>query len=183
MRAFYIMSLAAIGVVAQNDCSSGGFDNNNGECMWNCEWSGDNLSFNIELSDSGDVLAWFLGDRRDGVMYGHTIYQTGHRNEGRSLGHSFDNDSKLASITARYMRSSGDSYLISLRTATLNWDDTSRNIISAERQKYQSLELSASKAFSFGYLEAKLNFQSKVVTLTQGILPRFVAGLTWRIDI
>lgn len=145
--------------------------------------SGDNLSFNIELSDSGDVLAWFLGDRRDGVMYGHTIYQTGHRNEGRSLGHSFDNDSKLASITARYMRSSGDSYLISLRTATLNWDDTSRNIISAERQKYQSLELSASKDFSFGYLEAKLNFQSKVVTLTQGILPRFVAGLIWRIDI
>ena len=145
--------------------------------------SGENLSFNIELSDSGDVLAWLIGDRRDGVMYGHTIYKTGHRYDGRTLGHSFDNDSKLASLAVTYTKSDGEFYRISIRTATLNWDDTSRNIVSAERQKYQSFEFFASKRFEFGHLDAKMNIQSRAVTLTQGILPRLAAGLTWRIDI
>jgi len=145
--------------------------------------NGNSLTINSELSDSGDVLAWFFGKRRAGVMYGHHIYRTGHRYDGRSLGHSFDNDSKLASLTATYIRGHSESYSISLRTATINWDDTLRNIVSAERQKYQSLELSASKQFAFGHLEAKMNIQSEAITLTQGILPRFVGGLTWRIDI
>ena len=144
---------------------------------------GDTLTLNTELSDSGDVRAWFFGERRAGVMYGHHIYRTGHRYDGKALGHSFDNDSKLASITATYTRGGGDSYRISLRTATLNWDGTNRNIVSAERQKYQSVEFSASKLFNFGRLEAKMNIQSRAVTLTQGILPRFVGGLTWRIDV
>lgn len=144
---------------------------------------GDNLTLNAELSDSGNVRAWLFGERRAGIMYEHRIYRTGHRYDGRTLGHSFDNDSKLASISATYTRSYGDSYRISLSTATLNWDDTSRNIISAGRQKYQSVELSASKRFDIGKFEAKLNIQSKAMTLTQGILPRFVGGITWRIEI
>ena len=144
---------------------------------------GDNFKINAELSDSGNVRAWLFGERVAGVIYGHFIYKTGHRYDGRTLGHSFDNDSNLASLTGTYTRSSGDSYRISLRSATLNWDDTNKNIVSAHRQKYQSVELLASKRFTFGYLEAKINVQSKAVTLTQGILPRFVGGLTWRIDI
>lgn len=144
---------------------------------------GGSFKINAELSDSGDVRAWLFGKRRAGVMYNHFIYKTGHRYDGRTLGHSFDNDSKLASLTATYTRSSGDSYRISLRSATLNWDDTNKNIVSAHRQKYQSVELLASKQFTFGHLEAKMSFQSKSVTLTQGILPRFVGGLAWRINI
>lgn len=144
---------------------------------------GDNLNFIAELSDSGDVLAWFFGKRQAGVMYGHHIYATGHRYDGRTLGHSFDNDSKLASISATYTRSLGEIYRITLRTATINWDDTSRNIVSVIRQKYQSLELSASKQFALGNLEVKMNLQSRMVTLTQGILPRFMGGITWRINI
>ena len=144
---------------------------------------GNTLTFNAELSDSGNVMYWFLGERRGGVMYRHSTYRTGHRYDGRTLGHSLDNDSKLASLTATYTQSSGNSYRISLRTATLNWDDTSNNIVSAERQKYQSAELSIFRQFEFGHLEAKMNFQSRADTLTQGILPRFVGGLTWRLDI
>ncbi|MDC1429244.1 capsule assembly Wzi family protein [Emcibacteraceae bacterium] len=144
---------------------------------------GDSFKINAELSDSGNVRAWLFGERRAGVMYGHFIYKTGHRYNGRTLGHSFDNDSKLASFTATYIRSSGDSYRISLRAASINWDDTNKNIVSAHRQNYQSVELLASKRLLFGHVEAKMNFQSKAVTLTQSILPRFVGGLTWRIDI
>ena len=144
---------------------------------------GDTITFNAELSDSGNVRAWFFGKRRGGVMYGHSTYLTGHRYNGSTLGHSFDNDSKLASITATYTLKSGDNYSLSLRTATLNWDDTNKNIISARKQKYQSVELSASKLLNFGHLVAKMNIQSNADTLTQGILPRFVGGLTWRIDI
>ncbi|MDG1707546.1 MAG: capsule assembly Wzi family protein, partial [Emcibacteraceae bacterium] len=144
---------------------------------------GDALNINVELSDSGNVREWFFGERRGGVMYGHSTYRTGHRYDGRTLGHSFDTDSKLASLSVSYSRRSGDIYSIKLRSASINWDDTNKNIISAHRQKYQAIELLASKQISYGQLEAKMNFQSKVVTLTQGVLPRFVGGLTWRIDI
>ena len=144
---------------------------------------GDSFKINAELSDSGNVRAWLFGERRAGVIYGHFIYKTGHRYDGRTLGHSFDNDSKLASLSGTYTRSNGDSLRISLRSATLNWDDTNKNIVSAHRQKYQSVAILASKWFTFGYLEAKINVQSKAVTLTQGTLPRFVGGLTWRIFI
>lgn len=145
--------------------------------------NGATLTINSELSDSGNVLAWFFGERRGGIIYNHTAYKSGHRYDGRTLGHSFDNDSKLASLTATYTASSGDSYRISLRTATLNWDGTSRNIVSTRPQKYKSVELAAAKSIGFGSLEAKLNIQSRAITLTQGTLPRFVGGLTWRIDI
>lgn len=144
---------------------------------------GDMLIFNTEWSDSGSVLAWFFGKRDPGTIYNHFIYRTGHRFDGRTLGHSLDNDSKLFSLSATYTRAEGESYNISLRTATLNWDNTTRNIVSAKRQKYKSLNVAATKQFVFGYLEAKMNIQSKAITLTQGILPRFTASIAWRIDI
>lgn len=141
---------------------------------------GDMLTINPEWSDSGNVLAWFFGERRGGVIYRHHIYQTGHRYAGRSLGHSFDNDSKLISLSTTYTRSSGDSYRLSLRTATLNWDGTNRNIVSLTPQKYKSAEFSATNQFDFGRLQANVSVQTKAVTLTQGALPRFTAGISWQ---
>lgn len=143
---------------------------------------GDSLALNAEWSDSGNVLAWFFGKRRRDVMYSHSRYKTGHRYAGRSLGHSFDSDSKLVSLTAAYTRSGGDSYRLSFRTATLNWDGGLKNIVSLTSQKYKSLELTASNHFNFGRLEVKASAQSKVTTLTQGILPRFTAGIGWQKD-
>ncbi len=145
--------------------------------------NGDNLSLNVELSDTSAVKFFFFGQRFPGSLYNHANYKTGHRFDNRTLGHSLDSGSKLASVTAIYTHSEGDNYRVTFRSATINWEDVSRNIVSSGRQKYQSLELSASKLFNFGYLEANMSFQSKSVTLTQGVLPRFVGGLTWRINI
>lgn len=141
---------------------------------------GDNLAINIELSDSGNVKAWFFGERRSGIMYNHSIYRTGHRYDGRTLGHSLDNDSKLLSLSTTYTRSNGDRINLILRSATINWDDTSRNIVSDRRQKYQSVELSALKKIRLGEVEASVSLQTKAVTLTQGVLPKFLFGLNWR---
>ena len=143
--------------------------------------NGDVLSLNVELSDSGGVERWFFGKRFLGTMYNHSIYTTGHRFDGRTLGHSLDSGSKMVMLAATYTRSSGEVLKITLRSATINWDDTNRNIISAESQKYQNIELSASKEFNFGFLETHVSFQSKAITLTQGVLPSFNAGLTWNI--
>lgn len=144
---------------------------------------GDNITLNVELSDTSVIKYFFFGQRFPGSLYNHSIYRSGHRFDGRTLGHSLDSGSRLASVTATYTRDGGDTYRASLRTATINWDDTTRNVVSAGRQNYQSFELSGSKQFGFGYLEVNMSIQSKAVTLTQGILPRFVGGLTWRLDI
>lgn len=142
--------------------------------------NGDMLTFNAELSDSGNVEAWFFGHRAPGVMYNHTIYGTGHRYDGRTLGHSFDNDSKLASLSATYVRGAGDTYSVRYNTGTINWDNTSRNIVSAESQKYQSLEITASKTFEIGRFEVYGSIQSESVLLTQGKLPKFNIGFMWK---
>ena len=145
--------------------------------------NGDMLTINPEWSDSGNVLAWFFGKRSPGGMYGHSIYRTGHRYAGRSLGHSFDNDSKLISLNTTYTRASGESYRLSLRAATINWDGTNRNIISLTPQNYKSAELSFSKNFEFGRLEVKASVQTRAATLTQDLLPRFTTGINWRKDL
>lgn len=142
--------------------------------------SGDSWSLNAEWSDSGNVLAWFLGERRGDVMYNHHIYQTGHRYLGRSLGHSFDNDSKLISLNTTFTRASGELYRLSLRAATINWDGSARNIISLTPQNYKSAEFSYANSFSFGDLEVKASVQTRVATLTQGLLPRYTAGISWK---
>lgn len=142
--------------------------------------AGDMLTFNVELSDSGDVEAWFFGRRRPGVMYNHSIYGTGHRYDGRTIGHSLDTDSKLASLSAIYTRSGGDTYSIRFNIGTINWDDTLRNIVSAQRQKYKSVEISVSKNFEIGHFEVYGSIQSETLTLTQGVLPKFQGGMVWK---
>lgn len=144
---------------------------------------GGNLSFNLELSDTNAIKYFFFGQRFPGSLYNHSLYTSGHRFDGRTLGHSLDSGSRLASITTVYTSSIGGSYRLTLRKGTINTDGGSRNFISARSQKYQSAELSASKAFDFGQLELKVAIQTRAVILTQGTLPRLAGGLTWRIDI
>ncbi|MEZ5757452.1 MAG: capsule assembly Wzi family protein [Emcibacteraceae bacterium] len=145
--------------------------------------NGDSLSINAELSDSGDVQAWFFGKRYPGTMYNHSIYGTGHRYDGRSLGHSLDTDSRLASLMISYSRAEGDMYSIILRTGSLNWDNTTRSQLSFGRQKYSDFELKASKKIGIGIIEANLNIQSEIFTLTQGVLPNVTGGIIWRVNL
>lgn len=145
--------------------------------------NGGNLSINLELSDTSAIKFFFYGERNPRSLYNHFIYKTGHRFDGRTLGHSFDTNSKLASLTTTYTRAGGDTYRVSFRTSTLNFYNTSRTIISAQRQNYQSVELSTSKAFDFGQIELEIAIQTRAVTFTQGTLPRLAGGLIWRIDI
>ncbi len=143
---------------------------------------GDTLTINTEWSDSGNVLAWFFGQRIRGVIYGHRIYITGHRFDGRTLGHSLDNDSKLISFTTTYDREDGSTYSLSLRSATINWDNNNKNIISLSPTKYKSVEAKASNQFDFGRLELSITLQTKIHTLTQGKLPLLSAGIVWQKD-
>lgn len=142
--------------------------------------NGGNLSINLELSDTSAIKYFFFGKRYPRSLYNHRLYKTGHRFDSRTIGHSFDTNSKLASLTTVYTRASGDTYRVSFRAGTLNFDNVIGNIVSAQSQKYQSVELSASKAFDFGQLELEIAMQTRTVTLTQGTLPRLAGGLTWR---
>ncbi|MDC1089797.1 capsule assembly Wzi family protein [Emcibacteraceae bacterium] len=141
---------------------------------------GDNLRFNIELSDSGDTERWLYGKRYLGTMYNHSIYRTGHRYDGLTLGHSLDSGSKLASIKAEYVSSEGNSLGVILSRATLNWDDTNRNVISANSQSYSKVEFQATRSFSLGVISAKIALQSKAITLTQGVLPKGIVNIMWQ---
>lgn len=145
--------------------------------------NGGNLSINLELSDTNAIKYFFFGKNFPQSLYNHFLYKSGHRFDGRSLGHSLDSASKLASVTSVYTSSIGDRYRLTLRTGKINTIGGPLNTISAGSQKYQSAELSALKAFDFGQLELEVTIQTKALTLTHGTLPLLTGGLTWRIDI
>ena len=145
--------------------------------------NGDNLSFNVELSDSGNVQAWLFGKRRPGIMYEHRIYRTGHRYDGRVLGHALDRDSKLISLMATFSNNNAEVYSLGLFAASLNWDGLENHFISAQRQTYRGVDFSVSKRFNIGKITATLRHQSNVVTFSQGRLPSVVGELSWMIDI
>jgi len=141
---------------------------------------GGDLKVNVELSDSGDVERWFYGRRYLGTMYNHSIYLTGHRYDDRTLGHSLDSGSKLASVKAEYTNSTGNSYGIIFSNATINWDNTNLNIVSANSQNYSKIEIQTSQSFVLGDIKANLTYQTKAITLTQGVLPKIAANVSWR---
>ena len=114
-------------------------------------------------------------------MYNHGLYRSGYRFDARTLGHSLDSGSRQASFKAEYVNSSGDTIGIILTRATINWDQTTRNIISTSAQNYSKAEMQATKKIPFGNLHASISVQSKVATLTQGILPRFTGNLIWSV--
>lgn len=93
--------------------------------------------------------------------YNHGIYRTGYRYRGRSVGHGADNDARLISIGALLVDDADTQWRVLLRYGALNRGGgaDSRNTLTPTKQDVKSLDISHSRAFSFGVIDLGLGYE------------------------
>ena len=126
--------------------------------------------------------AWFQGigfieyddtstsssSQRYNVLYNHSIYQTGYRYQGRSIGSTWDNDSRVTSIGAIGYLSNGDSIEARYSHGELNVDslDTgfaTRHSIATQGSRFNSLSAKWQRAFDWGELQIEGRYTDRLV--------------------
>ena len=112
----------------------------------------------------GDTLA-----RRGGIgensavpnsAYNHSIFKTGYRYNGRSLGHGMDGDGLSFSLGSTLIQSAGHTWNLSLRHMEINRKGSpdSRHTLSATPQELLDIQLSYDRLTAFGRIYAGIGY-------------------------
>ena len=106
--------------------------------------------------------------QRYNVLYNHSIYRTGYRYQGRSIGSTWDNDSTVTSIGAIGYLNNGDSIEARFSSGELNVDSLdsgapSRHSITTEGSRFNSLSTKWQRAFEWGDLKIEGRYTDRLV--------------------
>jgi len=112
----------------------------------------------------GDTLA-----RRGGIgensavpnsAYNHSIFKTGYRYNGRSLGHGMDGDGLSFSLGSTLVQSAGHTWNLSLRHMEINRKGSpdARHTLSATPQELLDIQLSYDRLTAFGRIYAGIGY-------------------------
>jgi len=109
-----------------------------------------------EYSDTVSQNVWLFGEKRNNVIYEHSIYRTGYRYKGRSLGHSLDSDSKLFSIVGEYKDANDWAYTVKYHNTRINTDGVGNNTVSLSNKNIDIFEASVQGELGLGNLKLDL---------------------------
>ncbi len=92
--------------------------------------------------------------------YNHSIYRTGYRYNGRSLGHSIDGDGISYSLGSTWLLSAGHSWNLSLRYMEINrvGPPDTRHTLSTTPQDLVDIQVSHERQTVFGRIHAGLGY-------------------------
>lgn len=79
-------------------------------------------------------------NRAFNIAYNHSIYRSGYRDKGRSIGHAMDGDGLMRSIGAFIVKDNGDLYGLKLRDYAINRDGRGPNSVSIDPLDGNSIE-------------------------------------------
>ena len=146
--------------------------------------------FGLESWSYGAMGSWrFRGEFADttcsftrerpqyGCAYRNGLYPQGYTYRGRVMGHSMDNDSRMYSIAALFIRENGDALALTVRRVELNRDGGS-HAISTMPADLDDVELRASREFRAGKLRFGLGYENIRETTNSGSGLR--AFLNWQ---
>ena len=107
------------------------------------------------LEFAGTTCQFYESSSRPNCGYNNTIYETGYRYRGRSIGHSADNDAEVISVGGTAIEADGDSWIAILRVADLNneGDPDPRNTVTPTPADFTAFEISHRKVLPYGELE------------------------------
>jgi hypothetical protein len=114
--------------------------------------------------------------------YNHSIYETGYRYRGRVIGHGSENDSRIVSAGVVLVDSEDTQWHALLRVGDLNraGSPDSRNTLTPTPQELLSIDLSHSRVFSFGVIEAGVGYEQIDDTASGDNLNEGRVYLQWR---
>ncbi|MEM6818432.1 MAG: capsule assembly Wzi family protein [Pseudomonadota bacterium] len=113
------------------------------------------LSYRAFAEFSGTTCQFYESSSRPNCAYNNSIYQTGYRYRGRSIGHGADNDAELFSVGAVVIATGGDVWQGVVRFGELNneGEPDARNQVSTNPADYLELEVSYRRALKVGEIE------------------------------
>lgn len=119
---------------------------------WSWRWFGEFAGTTCQFHESSKIF---------NCAYNHSIYRTGYRYRGRSIGHGTDNDAELVSTGLFLINGEGSHWRLLLRTGELNagGPPDARNTVSSIPRDLNSIDLSYSHAFRYGVVEAGIGYQ------------------------
>ena len=93
--------------------------------------------------------------------YNHTIYQTGYRYQGRSIGHAADNDARMLSLGIALANAEEQEWRILLRSGRLNDGGApdSGHSVTPTPLKLSSIDLTHGRLFAYGRVELGLGLE------------------------
>lgn len=129
------------------------------------DWSGylfNRWSSQAFLEYAGTTCQFHESSKRFDCAYNQIIYQTGYRFRGRAVGHGADNDANLFSAGLTLVDSDDTQWRALLRFGELNrgGEPDPRNTVTATPQDIASIDVSHSRAFWFGVIDAGIGFET-----------------------
>ena len=115
----------------------------------------------IEVSDSMCREGGFgFSDMKPNCAYDHSIYQTGYRYFGKSIGHPADGDTLSYSMGSTLVQSVGHSWIFSLRYMEINREGApnSRHTLTPTPQELIDLQISHERHTRYGWFHAGLGY-------------------------
>ncbi len=115
----------------------------------------------LEVSDSTCREGGFgFSDAKPNCSYGHSVYRTGYRYDGRAIGHSADGDSLSYSFGSTLVQSAGHLWNISLRYMEINRTGAPdiRHTLTPTPQELIDLQIAHDRQMQYGRLYAGLGF-------------------------
>ena len=94
--------------------------------------------------------------------YNHTIYKTGYRYRSRTIGHNADNDARIVSAGFVAANANDTQWRALLRLGKLNRGGSpdDRNTLTPTPQDIASIDISHSRVFSFGVIDAGIGYET-----------------------
>jgi len=126
--------------------------------LWRNEWS-----WRLFGEFAGTSCQFYESSERFNCGYNHGVYQTGYRYKRRSIGHGADNDARVLSAGFLIVDSQEREWRLLLRSADLNRGGSPDpgNTLTATPLDLLSFDLSHSRAFEFGILEAGIGHEER----------------------
>tara|TARA_R110002096_G_scaffold6305_4_gene29269 strand:- start:32875 stop:34347 length:1473 start_codon:yes stop_codon:yes gene_type:complete len=136
----------------------------------------------VEWSDTTCREGGFgFSDLKPNCAYGHSIYNTGYRYDGRSIGHSLDGDGLSYSFGSTLVQSAGHSWNISLRYMEINRNGVpdGRHTLSPVPVQIVDLQLSHQRSTPIGQFQIGLSLSDIDGTVAEHVSSDFAAYVQW----
>ena len=127
------------------------------------DWSGTvarRWSTRVFAEFAGTACQFYESSKRFNCGYNQSIYKTGYRYRGRTIGHGADNDSEVFSVGALLSNENAVTWSALLRTGTLNAGGApdSANTLTPVAEDIASIELMFGRRVRNGYLRAGVGY-------------------------
>jgi hypothetical protein len=139
---------------AQFGIETWGYLNSWGSYRLFAEWADTECDFNLYRK-----LTFDGGGGKTGCAYWNRVYRTGERYRGRVYGHSFDQDSSVATLGGMLVTERDQTWLATLAYGTLNRRGQTRSVAATNQTRYGEVEVTHIRPMWIGRLSLGLGYE------------------------